>query len=341
MTRRDTGQAVGLAAAGLAAFFVVTAAFPGLSVIGHAAHPVLTHPETIVLTASDATYLSPVTLAEVSGARIEETRTVTPDVSSGNSSVAVWTVTTSRLDTTHHQQLEPASRRFAIDRDTAQLVSCCGASIDGNMLIRQSGLSGYAFPAGTRKQAYYVFDTVLGRPEPAVYTGSGTIDGIPAYQYTETVTAARAGFSPFSATDPQFYSARNSYWVDPETGALLAVTMTEDLYLAGPVVRTAVTSPAPTRLFDANLTTTPASVAELAARDLAVRHEIAVARDLRLACLALAIVLAGVAWFALSVKQSPSAPHYPYPRIRRGGNSRKQITAPAPEFGIEMPPDGI
>ncbi|HEY6787818.1 MAG TPA: porin PorA family protein [Trebonia sp.] len=332
MTRYGTSELTGLVVAGLAAFFAVLGFLPGSLAIGHAVQPALNNPETLVLTAADASYLNPVTLAEVTGARIDETETVTPDDAGGNSSVAVWTVTTSDYDVTHLQQLEPVSRTFAIDRATAQLVSCCGANINGNPLIRQSGLSGYVFPAGTRRQAYDVFDTVLDRPEPAAYSGSGTIDGIPAYRYTEDITAARAGLSPLSSTDPELYSANDSYWVDPETGAVLAITADEDLYLASPA---ATGSSATRRLFNTDLTTTRATVAHLAAQDRGVRREITVARDLRLACLVLAIVLAGAAWYALSRRRSPPAPHHPHARKRHDGNGRQQITEPAPEFGIE------
>ena len=336
MTRHGTFELTGLMVAGLAAFFAVLGFLPGSLAIGPAVQPALNNPETLVLTASDASYLNPVTLAEVSGARIEETDTLTPDDNAGGSSVAVWTVTTSDSDTTHHHQLEPASRVFAVDRASAQLVSCCGANIDGNLLIRQSGLSGYVFPAGTRRQAYDIFDTVLQRPEPAVYSGSGTIDGIPVYQYTEDITASRAGFSALSSTDPELYSAHDSYWVDPETGAVLAITADEDLYLASPTAGPAATgSAAAPGLFSADLTTTQATVTHLAAQDRGVRHEITVARDLRLACVVLAIVLAGAAWYALSRRRSPTAPHHPHARKRHGGSGRQQITEPAPQFGIE------
>ena len=325
MTRRGTAEFGGLMAAGLAAFFAVSGLVPGLPVIDYAVPSALGNAETLVLTASDATYLSPVSLTEVSGARIEEADVVTPDEGAGNASVAVWTVTTSTYDATHHQQLEPASRTFAIDQATASLVSCCGANINGNLLIRQSGLSGYAFPAGARRQAYDVFDVVLDRPEPAAYAGSAEIDGIPAYRYTEDISAARAGFSPLSATDPELYSAEDSYWVDPQTGAVLAIDKAEDLYLAGP--------DAP-RLFDADLATTPATVAALAAQDRAVRHKITVARDLRLACLVVAVVLAVIAWYALS-RRSPPGPGHPHARKRQGRYRRHKITEEAPEYGIE------
>jgi len=331
MRRHGSSELTGLVVAGLVAFFAVLGFLPGSLAIGPAVQPALNNPETLVLTASNASYLSPVTLAEVSGAHIEETRALTPDVGAGSSSVAVWTVTTSDKDTARGQELEPTSRTFAVDRATEQLVSCCGANIDGNQLIRQSGLSGYVFPGGTRRQAYDIYDTVLGRPEPAAYSGSGTIDGIPAYQYTEDITAARAGLSPLSSTDPELYSARDSYWVDPETGAVLAVTADEDLYLASPLDGpTATTTAAAPRLFDADLTTTRATVAQLAAADRGVRHDIAVARDLHLACLVLAAASAVIAWFTLSRRRRPPAPRHPRTRKRQGIFRQQKITAAIP-----------
>jgi len=323
MKRHGTREVTGLVVAGLAAFFAVLGFLPGSLAIAPAVQPPLNSPEVLVLTASDASYLSPVTLAEVSDARIVETITLTPDDSAGSPSVAVWTVTASDYDTTYRRQLEPTSRTFAVDRASGQLVSCCGANIDGNLLIGQSGLSGYAFPAGARRQAYAIFNTVLQRPEPAVYSGSGTIDGIPAYRYTEDITAARAGPSPPSLAGQELYSARDSYWVDPDTGAVLAITMDEDRHLASPAATGAA---AASPVFSADLTTDPATVAHLAAQDRDVRHEITVARDVRLACLALAALLAGVAWYTLSRRRSPPAPHHPHARNRHDGNGRQKTT---------------
>jgi hypothetical protein len=288
--------------------------------------PPLDNPEVLVLTASDASYLSPVTLTEVTDARIVETDTVTPDAGAGSSSVAVWTVTSSDYDTTHRLQLEPVSRTFAIDRTTEQLVSCCGANIDGNPLIRQTGLSGYVFPAGTRRQSYDIFDAVLDRPEPAAYSGSGAIDGVVAYQYTENVTAAPMGFSPLSATSPELYSLRKSYWVDPETGAVLAVAADEDLYLA---------RPAASRVFDAHLATTPATVARLVAQDRTARHQGTLARDLRLACLVLAVAAAVIAGYALSRRRSPPSPRHPHAGKRKRKYRGQEIREPVQESGIE------
>jgi hypothetical protein len=337
MTRRSTREVTGLVGAGAAAFFAVLGFLPGSLAIVPAAAPALSSPQTLVLSASDASYLSPVTLTQVSGVHIEETRTLTPDAGAGSSSVSVWTVTTSDYDATHHRKLEPASRTFAIDLATAALVSCCGASIDGNPGIRQSGLSGYVFPAGAGRRAYDIFDTATGRPQAAAYSGSGTIDGIPAFQYTEDVTAAPAGESPLSSTDPELQSAHESYWVDPQTGAVLAITADEDLSLARPLV---VGSSTVRQLWHASLTTTRATVTQLADQDRDVRHEATVARDVHLACLILAIAGIVIAWYGLSRRRRlPPAPHHLHARARHGGNDGPQITRPAGNSALKMPSD--
>ena len=156
------------------------------------------------------------------------------------------------------------------------------------------------------------------------------IDGIPAYRYTEDVTGASAGFSPLSATEPQLYSARNSYWVDPQTGAVLAIDEDVDLYLADPA------APAPA-LFDADLATTPATVAYLAARDQAVRHQTKVTRDLRLACLVATIVAAGAAWYALSRRRSPPAARHLNARKRPGEYREQKTTESDLNTALKMP----
>ena len=72
------------------------------------------------------------------------------------------------------------TRRFAFNRRTGQLVDCCGASVNGDKSVRQTGLVGYVFPIGTQKQTYQVFDTTLKKTMPFVYSGTTTVDGIQA-----------------------------------------------------------------------------------------------------------------------------------------------------------------
>jgi hypothetical protein len=284
--RRVTGWTL----AGLAVLFAAGAVVLGGRIAGQLTGRPLNGHETVTLTATRASYVSPAGLAEITGAAMEVTDTITAAASTGYPAIAIWDVRRSVYDTTNHQQLEPMSRTVVFDRRTAELVNCCGGSIDGNGLIWQDGIAGYAFPVGTRKQTYYVFDTVLDKPEPVAYSGTEIVDGITAYRFAENIAAAKAGFSPLSSSEPELYSMDRVYWVDPETGMLLKVTENEDLYLVN-----ATTGATVTHLFAADLRTTPATVGRLASQDARSRAEIARMASARLAAFGTAGGLALIA----------------------------------------------
>ncbi|MGH3248211.1 MAG: porin PorA family protein [Trebonia sp.] len=307
--------ATALVLTGLAACCAAAAVTVGGHAAGRAADRPLGGQQTVTLTAAHASYLSPTTLKEVTDADIEVTDTITPAGGAGYPAVAIWDIHRSSYDTTSHQQLAPMSRTVAFDRTTAGLVNCCGGNINGDALIRQSGIAGWAFPVGTRKQTYDVFDPVLGQPEPATYSGTDTVDGILAYQFTEVIPATKAGFSPLSATDPKLYALRRRYWVDPETGMLLDVTENEDLSLVSPATGSVVT-----HLFRADLDATPATVAQLASQDARTRDEIARASDARLALFGVAVLLALLALLA----------GWPVVRGRGTGRQRRRPAARSP-----------
>lgn len=262
------GRISGLILAGLGAFLVAFAVILPGYIAGQVVRFPLNEDETVTLTATGAAYLSPVKLTEVTGANIEVTDSITGVPGAGDSSIAVWSVYSAVYDTTNHQQLEPTLRTFAFDRRTAELVNCCDESVNGDSAVVQSGIAGYVFPIGTQKRTYDVFDATLGRPVPFAYAGTGTVDGIQAYRFAENVSAAKLGFSPLSPTEPEFYSAHLTYWVDPSTGGLLKISDNEDLYLANPA-----TGAVATHVFDAALRTTPAAVASLVAQDTGTRHK--------------------------------------------------------------------
>lgn len=136
---------------------------------------------------------------------------------------------------------------------------------------------------------------MLDKPEPFAYSGTDIVDRIPAYRFTETIAAANAGFTPLSPVDPQVYSVRRVYWVDPETGMLLKISEDEDLCLAR-----ATTGRCVTRLFDADLSTTPATVARLAAQDARGRARIALVGDVRVGLFGMACGLAVAAGWLLA-----------------------------------------
>jgi Porin PorA len=253
---------IGLAVSGLAVACAAIAVIVSGRVTGPAAGSPASERETITLTAAHASYLSPTRLTEVTGASIEVTDTIRGAAQAGFPQIAVWREVSSMYDTTNHQPLVPMSRTFAFDTATAELVNCCNQNINGNSVIPQRGIAGWVFPRNTRKQTYDVFDAILGEPEPFSYSGTDTVGGIRAYRFEENIHAARAGFSLLSKTEPELYTMHRTYWVDPETGALLKISENEDLYLVKP--RTGATV---THLFVADLSTTPAAVARLVRQD--------------------------------------------------------------------------
>ncbi len=307
MTRHGAGLALAAAAACFAALGVIIAVEVG----PQAAELPVSRNQAVTLTAAGASYYSLTKLAEVSSVGLTETDKIS-ESSPGNGypTVAAWRISSSTEDTTHHQWLEPGSRTIVFDRRTAELINCCDAGINGNALIRQTGIAGYAFPVGARQQAYPVFDAVLGQPEPASYSGTAAVDGIRVYQFTEDVSAAKA---PPSAAFPDRatrYSVHRVYSVDPDTGLLLDLSEDEDQYLAPTGSGGRVT------LFEASLRMRPASVAGLVAADAGVRQHRTRIAAARTGCLAAAGLLAAVAAWAL----------VPWPARRRRPPSRPPLT---------------
>jgi len=292
MTHTLTGLVVTTAAV----FFAAGAVIIGGPIAAQATQLPANEYETFTLSATGATYLSPTKLTEVTGASITINDIIKPESNSGYPSLDIWRLSEITEDTTREQQLtEPETRILVFDHRTAELINCCNENINGNGLILQSGIAGYAFPVGTAKQSYDVFDTVMDAPEPVTYTGTDTVGGTPVYVFTENLTAVKAGTSALSPTRPQLYTVHRSYWVDPETGLVLKMSEDVDLYLAG----NGTGNGTGTTLLKASLSMPAATVARLTRQDAGHRNRIALAAMLRLVCLGLACALALTAGWLL------------------------------------------
>jgi hypothetical protein len=235
--------------------------------------------ETAILDASNASYFSAATLKEQTGVTIQATYAIKGDPGKGSSSVAVWDQTSSVEDITNHRSIQQTTRTLAFDRRTGQLVNCCGANVNGNASVRQSGLAGYVFPFGTQKQTYQVFDTTLNRPVPFVYAGTATVGGIGVYEFVENIASTQIGTQAIPGkligstsavvTAPLFDQQHLIYYVDPETGALLDVNQQQTVTLHDPA-----TGAVRLVLYDADLKATPASLSQIVALDSSGRNEI-------------------------------------------------------------------
>src|ERR1039458_4992568 len=136
-------RVIGLTLAGLGAFLLVVAVFLPTYVAGQVIkYPLNEYLET-TLEGTGVSYFSPSMVRAVSGATIRVTSTVKGDAAVGTSSTAVWNTFTYLYDTTNSVTFQFNTRRIAFDRRTAELVDCCGASVNGNTAIRQSGLAGF------------------------------------------------------------------------------------------------------------------------------------------------------------------------------------------------------
>ena len=303
---------IGLTLAGLGAFLLVAAVMTRIYLGGQLIKFPLNEYVKTTLLAKNVSYFSPALVRSVRGATIRVTDTVQGDAKAGNSSTAVWNEFTYLYDVTNKKEFAVSTRRAAFNRRTAQLVNCCGASVNGNSTIRQTGVSGYVFPIGTQKQTYYVFDTTLNRPMPFRYEGTGTIDGISVYRFVEHVAPTQSGsqkipgslvgFKQSLVTLPIYYSATNTYWVDPSTGGVLDTTQVQKQDLQ--------TSTGQQRLllFQGDIIMTPPSERTAVNLDSTGRTELAWFQDLGpliAALLGIAMLVAGILMIWLKRRGQP------------------------------------
>lgn len=247
--RRDIGYIL----AGLGTFLIVLAVvlptFIAPSVIKWPLNQYL----PTVLRATNASYVNPQTLQNVTGATVEAHYTFKGDAAKGNSSTAVWDEYNVVQDVTNNFTIQYGLRTFAFDRKSAELVNCCGANVNGDKNVRQTGIAGYAFPIGTQKTTYQVYDATDNKAEPFVYSGTATVHGIQTYMFKEDVAGATAVGEPVATN----YENHVVYYIDPLTGIPLDIHEHEIL--------TAQTGGA--TLFDANLAMTPSTVSTLVSTD--------------------------------------------------------------------------
>jgi hypothetical protein len=275
---------VGITLAGLGAFFIVAAVLVRTYLGGQLIKFPLSEYVKTTLYAHNASYFSPALVRNVRGATIEVTDTVQGVPKAGNSSVAVWKEFTYLYDLTNHKEYALSTRRAAFDRRTAQLVDCCGEYVNGNVTIRQTGVSGYVFPFNTQKQTYQVFDSNLNRPMPTRYAGTTTLDGLTVYRFVEHVAPTQAGFQKIPGslvgihqpmvTLPEIYAATNTYWVDPETGGVLDTNQNQKLTLQDSTGQQRLL------LFDADIIMSPPSVHQAIGLDTTGRNELRWFKDL-------------------------------------------------------------
>ena len=254
--RRD----IGMVLAGLGAFLIVLAIALPTYIAGHVIKFPLNYFYKATLVGTNATYFSASEVKEVTGANINAIYTIKGLGNQGNSSTAAWQLFTYLYDTglpRAQQAIQIQNQTVAFDRKNAELRNCCGANFMGKK-INWTGIVGYVFPMNTQKTTYNVYNTTLMKTVPFTYAGTDNVDGVTAYRFVSNENPVKIGFTPLSPDDPEYYGVDQTYYVDPETGALLKVSESQDAYLINPI-----TGARTSTLLHVTLTPTAASVQDI------------------------------------------------------------------------------
>jgi DUF3068 family protein len=175
--------------------------------------------------AGTGTYFNRGQLKEVTGAQLENLRTVRGDTGAGTDEVAVWDSFNSTVATADKGVITATQERIALDRVTAQSVQCCGEN------PRHQGLT-LKFPFDTRKQAYQFWDGPAQRALPAAFTREEKLQGVKVYRFEQRIERLTVGSQELPgalAGDPDtpsvktniVYSNMKTLWVEPATGLIV------------------------------------------------------------------------------------------------------------------------
>jgi len=256
---------------GLGVFFIVLAILSKFFVPGQAVKFPLNEYSKTTLQADNASYFSQKSVTEESGVTLQATSTTKGDVAAaksvGSNNVAVWQSYTAIEDVSNHQAVSiPAEgNELAFDRQTGVLVPWSGNAVAGKHVEVAGTEQGSLYPLNTQKKDYKVFDTTLQKPVLFKYAGTATTSGVSTYVFTadipptqtgtQSLPGALVGESASEVTLPEFYSAKETYFVDPVTGVPLKVEQNVQQTLRDDTGTTRLV------LMSADFNTTPASIA--------------------------------------------------------------------------------
>ncbi len=271
-------RAIGITLAGLGAFLLVVAVMLPAYVAGQVVKYPLNEYLVTQNIGHNVSYFSATKAQPIAGATMTVTGTI-KQAPGGSSSTAVWDEFSYLYDTSNHLTYAYNTRQFAFDRRTAQLVNCCGDNLNGNPSVPQTGLVGFLWPFGTQPVTYSIFDETLGKAATARYAGTSTIDGITVYRFVEKIAPTKVGFQTLPAsivgmkgtgevTLPEVYTANNTFYVDPDTGAQLNQVQKPRLIL------TDSSGTQRLLLLNASFTFTPQSLSKVVSIDQSARSKI-------------------------------------------------------------------
>ncbi|MFI0480030.1 DUF3068 domain-containing protein [Actinomadura sp. 9N215] len=184
------------------------------------------------LQAGNAAYFDAGRLTPRTGATVVATNTIRGDVKAREDGVAVWDSTTVVQDTANGATIEIQKQRLAFDRRTGRLGACCGAAVEGDKSVRQSGI-GLFWPVEPEKKGLKLFDLSTRRAWPITFAGEERRNGVRTFRFVQRVPDTRLP-GQLPALPPELLGlpkggqpvqvdrwqrSDSTYWIDPRTGA--------------------------------------------------------------------------------------------------------------------------
>ncbi|WP_158079544.1 DUF3068 domain-containing protein [Actinomadura sp. CNU-125] len=225
---------VGLLLICLGAFFLTLAPLARFYVAEQVVRAPLNRYQVTHLESPNSTYFDQAELKTKTNVTLLATNTVRGDVraNNGNDDIAVWDSTTNIYDKANPKNpVQIQGFRIAFNRETSELVNCCGVHVDGDGNVRMSGY-GLLFPiANVKKTDYRFYDMTTKQPAPMKFGAVEQVGGISTYRFTQHVPLTKTGaveaklpgtmlgLEDGTAHQVDRYSeAYNTVWVDPRTG---------------------------------------------------------------------------------------------------------------------------
>ncbi|MDH2427906.1 DUF3068 domain-containing protein [Sphaerisporangium sp. TRM90804] len=234
-------RGAGLALVVLGAFLLTGAALVRFYVAERVPAARLDHYAVVATEAAGATYFDPATVSVRTGT-VRGTTTIRGDAGQGGDGFAVWDSFTALVAADGAPVLY-FEERAAHDRRTGEAVSCCGEFAGDRGPAAHRGQV-FAWPHGTQKRTYQVWDGLTERAYPARFDGADTVDGLAVYRFVSAVppTPGQTRALPPKLLGAEgeddvpvtlWTGAARTYWVEPLTGTVVnAVRAVDQEYRA-------------------------------------------------------------------------------------------------------------
>lgn len=226
----------GIVLVGLGAFLVVLAlmvrfyAYPQLAVAPE-------NPDSVTnLTAEDATIFDTATLSEITTDLAVTSLTVGDAEAQAEAPDGVVTWVNSSSTTRSDGTILSRGKEMAPTDDVSgEAVNCCGSFEEvaegEEEAVEREGLV-YKFPFNTQKQDYDFWDADTRQAYPATYTGTDDLNGVETYTFVQEVPRTQTGTIELPAdllgeegednlVADMMYSNTRTFWIEPNTGAVL------------------------------------------------------------------------------------------------------------------------